>query len=356
MSSTRVAVVGASGYTGGELLRLLLEHPAVTIAGVYAHSKAGEPLTKVFPHLTGRLDMTLAAFDADAIARAADVAFLCLPHAASATAAAQLLERKVRVLDLSADFRLRDAATYDAWYATKEHPHHPAPTLLPEAVYGLPELPGKRAALAKTRLVAVPGCYPTASMLPLAPLLAAKLIQPDGLVIDAKSGASGAGRTPGAGTHLPEIVDGIRPYKVAGTHRHTAEIEQELGLVAGRALAVTFTPHLLPISRGILACAYATPTDPARPAAAYHEALAAAYAGEPFVHVLAPGQLPDTSHVRGSNHAHVGVAYDARTKRVLAMGAIDNLTKGASGQAVQCLNLLLGLPETTGLGAVAVFP
>ncbi len=336
-----VAVVGASGYTGAELLRLLLEHPGVEIAGLYAKASAGQPLGRVFPQFAGRLDRTLEPLDVDAAARAGFV-FSALPHGESAPVVEALLERGATVLDLSADFRLRDPAAHAAWYR-----HGASDAVRARAVYGLPEL--RRAELAGARLVAVPGCYPTAAILAAAPLLRARLIEPT-LVVDAKSGVSGAGRGVSLATHFSEIGEGIRAYKVAGQHRHTPEMEQELGA------RVLFTPHLVPMSRGILASVYAAPTDAERPPAAYREAMLAAYAGEPFVTVLPEGALPDTSHVRGSNRAHVTVVWDARTRHVLAMAAIDNLVKGASGQAVQCLNVLLGLPETTGLGGVGLFP
>jgi N-acetyl-gamma-glutamyl-phosphate reductase len=350
-----VAVVGASGYTGAELVRLLSQHPHVRLQGLYARGSAGQPLGKVFPHFAGIAglgDQLIEAFDAEAVT--AQAVFCALPHGDSARAVAALHARGKTVIDLSADFRLRDPATYAQWYGTPEHPHHPAPELLEHAVYGMPER--HRAALRGARLVANPGCYPTASILPLAPLLDARLVSSEGIVVDAKSGVSGAGRGTSLGVHFSEIGEGIRPYKVAGAHRHTSEIEQELGRAAGQPVTLIFTPHLVPMTRGIVACVYAAPTDPSRPAAAYQEALQNAYAHEPFVSVLPAGQLPDTSFVRGSNRIHVGVAYDARARRVLAIGAIDNLVKGASGQAVQCLNLALGLPETAGLGAPAFFP
>jgi N-acetyl-gamma-glutamyl-phosphate reductase len=353
-----VAVVGASGYTGAELVRLLAQHPRVAIAGLYARGNAGQALGKVFPQFAGMPGLgerLLEPFDDAAIAATAKVAFCALPHGDSARAVAALVARGVTVLDLSADFRLKNPADYAAWYGTPEHPHHPAPELLAQAVYGLVEL--HRARLPGARLVAVPGCYPTASILALAPLLEAGLVSPEGIIVDAKSGVSGAGRGTSLGTHFSEIGEGIRPYKVAGTHRHTVEIEQELSALAGgRELRVSFTPHLVPMTRGIVSCVYAAPTDASRPAAAYHDALTKRWAGEPFVSVLPPGQLPDTSFVRGSNRIHVGVAYDARARRVLAMSAIDNLVKGASGQAIQCMNLVLGYPETTGLGTAGVFP
>jgi N-acetyl-gamma-glutamyl-phosphate reductase len=348
-----VAVVGASGYTGAELLRLCLGHPRVELTGVYARSKAGEPLARVFPQFAGRLPLTLEPFDPDGVAKRAEVAFLALPHGESAPAAAALVDRGMTVLDLSADFRLADQAEYAAWYGSAEHPRHPAPELLARAIYGLPEL--HREELRGARLVAVPGCYPTAAILAIEPLLAAGLVSPDGLVVDAKSGVSGAGRTPSLATHLPEAAEGIRPYKIAGSHRHTPEIEQELARVARRPVRLTFTPHLVPMSRGILACVYATPTSE-RPASAYQEAIEARWRGEPFVVALPAGQLPDTAFVRGSNRAHTAVAVDARAGRVVCLSAIDNLVKGAAGQALQAMNVALGLPETEGLEAVGLFP
>ena len=354
MDRVPVAIVGASGYTGAELMRILARHPGVAIESVMARRAAGQRVGDVFPHLGATVDLAIEAFDADAIAARARLAFAALPHGESAAVVAALRQRDVPVLDLSADFRLRDPAAWAAWYGDGAHATHPAAALVPGAVYGLPEL--HRAALPAARLVAVPGCYPTAAIIALAPLVAARLIEADGIVVDAKSGASGAGRTPGQATHLPEAGEGVRPYKVAGAHRHTPEIEQELGRIAGRELRVLFTPHLLPMSRGILSCGYARPTDPARDADAYRAALAAAYAGEPFVEVLAPGRLPDTAFVRGSNRVQVTAVFDARTRLVLAISALNNLVKGAAGQAVQCMNLMLGWPETTGLEQLALFP
>ena len=344
MAPTRVAIIGASGYTGAELLRLLLRHPGVEVAVVAARRAAGQRLAEVFPHLGW--DAPIEAFDAAAIAARAEVAFSCLPHGEAAPIVAELAGRGLRVLDLSADFRLRRG--WEDWYASKEHPVHPAPGLVAEAVYGLPER--HRAALREARVIAVPGCYPTASILAVAPLLDRGLVVRESLIVDAKSGASGAGRSPSQGTHLPEAGESIRPYKVGGAHRHTAEMEQELGTT------VLFTPHLVPMSRGILSCVYATPAGDVRDPDDFRRALADAYAGEPFVTVLPPGALPDTAHVRGSNRIHLTAVHDPRSRRVLAMSAIDNLVKGASGQAVQCMNLALGLPETQGLEQIALFP
>jgi N-acetyl-gamma-glutamyl-phosphate reductase len=339
---TSVAIVGASGYTGAELVRLVLAHPRLELRGVFAKRAAGQKLADSFPQFAGRLDLEFQPYSADAVD--AEVAFLALPHHESAEVGAELYARGRYVLDLSADFRLKSQAVYEQWYGK-----HAAPHLLEEARYGLVER--HRQELRGARLVAVPGCYPTATLLPLLPLLERKLISPEAIVVDAKSGVSGAGRNPGAAFHYPEVEGGVRAYKV-GEHRHTPEIEQELARVGGRE--ITFIPHLLPMSRGILSNGYATPTDPARPAAAYQDALRDAYRGEAFVAVV--DKPPDTAFVRGSNRVHVAAFYDPRARRVIAMGAIDNLVKGAAGQALQCLNAVMGWPETEGLDQVGIFP
>jgi N-acetyl-gamma-glutamyl-phosphate reductase len=321
---------------------------------VVARDNAGKRLGEVLPStfgVQGVGDRMLEAFTPDAagdLAKRVDVAFLCLPHAASAAAGLALFQAGVRVVDLSADFRLRDVATYERTYGGK----HPAPELLAKAVYGLPEL--HRDELADARLIAAPGCYPTSSILPLAPLLRAGLCSTEGIVIDSKSGVSGAGRSPGPAYHLPEAAEGIRPYKVAGTHRHLPEIEQELSLAAGTKLEVMFTPQLVPMTRGILSTCYAK----ARPGVSEEDCRKAArdlYA-RGLVSVLPGGVLPDTLWVRGSARAQVGYALDQRTGTILAMGAIDNLAKGASAQAVQALNVALGLPDGAGLPEIAQFP
>lgn len=330
------AIIGASGYTGAELVRLLLAHPQVEIASLHAKSSAGQPVAAVFPQFAGVLNLQLEPVDVDAIADRARVVFSALPHGEGAQIVAALVARGLHVFDLSPDFRLRSAAEHAVWYGRDT-----VPELRAQAVYGLPER--HRAELRNARLVAVPGCYPTASILAVAPLLDA-LEGP--FIIDAKSGVSGAGRGPSLGTHFPEIAEGIRPYKVAGTHRHTPEIEQELGR------RVTFTPHLVPMARGILACVYARP----RTDGDLRMQLQAAYADEPFVTVLSEGAVPDTAHVRGSNRVHVAVTVDRRAGVVVAMAAIDNLIKGAAGQAVQCLNLAMGWPERTALAQTALFP
>ncbi|HUS64098.1 MAG TPA: N-acetyl-gamma-glutamyl-phosphate reductase [Kofleriaceae bacterium] len=342
-------MVGASGYTGAELLRLLVGHPRVEVVAVCATEKsAGQRIDRLFPSLAGSLALTIEVFDAARVAERAEVVFTALPHGHSARAVAELRARGRRVVDLSADYRLHDAETYRTWYG--DHPHT---ELLAGAVYGLPEL--HRAELAGAELIAAPGCYPTAATLAIAPLLARGLVRPDSIVVDAKSGVSGAGRSAALGYHFPEVGESLRPYKVAGTHRHTPEMEQEMSRAAGAPVRVLFTPHLVPMTRGILACVYA---DPARAVteAELRAAQAEAYAGEPFVAALEGDALPDTAHVRGSNRAQVAVRHDARTGKVLAISAIDNLVKGASGQAIQCMNAALGWPETDGLLGAAVFP
>jgi N-acetyl-gamma-glutamyl-phosphate reductase len=349
----RTAIVGAAGYTGAELLRLVHRHPELEIAAVFARDNAGKRLGEVLPStfgVRGLGDRVLESFAPEAageLAQRVDVAFLCLPHAASAAAGKALHQAGVRVVDLSADFRLKDAATYERTYGK-----HPAPELLPTAVYGLPEL--HRRELEGARLIAAPGCYPTSSILPLAPLLKAGLVSTEGIIVDAKSGVSGAGRSPGLAYHLPEAAEGIRPYKVAGAHRHLPEIEQELSLAAGKELKVVFTPQLAPMTRGILSTVYAKITPGASEDDCRNAALELYREG--LVSVLPAGVLPDTLWVRGSARAHVAYALDRRTGTLIAMGAIDNLAKGASAQAVQALNVALGLPDATGLPEVAQFP
>ena len=349
MEKVRVAVIGATGYTGAELLRLLVAHPRVEITRVVGHGKAGLPVADVLPSFHGVLGGTIAAFDADDVRAHAEVAFLALPHGAAASVAKELRARGVLVIDLSADFRLRDRALHAQWYG-EDH----APELAREAVYGLPEL--HREALRRADLIAVPGCFPTASTLALAPLLGDRLVLTKGLIIDAKTGVSGAGRTPLPNTHFPETSEGVRAYKSAGQHRHGPEIEQELSAVAGEAIRVVFTPHLVPMTRGMLATAYAIAIDESVTAARCTEAARVLYANSPVVVVLEPGSHPDTLWVRGSARAHLSYARDERTGTIIAQAAIDNLGKGASGQAVQCLNIRFGFPEDLGLPAVALFP
>jgi N-acetyl-gamma-glutamyl-phosphate reductase len=346
--TTRVAILGATGYTGAELLRLLLQHPEIRVTEIVGQSKSGQRVAAVLPALAGLVGGDVASYDAERIAKNADVAFACLPHGASGKIVAELHAKGLPVLDLSADFRLRDPKVHAEWYG-----HDEAPELRDKAVYGLPEL--FREALRGASLVAVPGCYPTASSLPLAPLLEAGAIEDGPIVIDAKSGVSGAGRQPGERTHFAETTEGFRAYKTGGSHRHTPEIEQTLSRVSGREVRVSFVPHLVPMTRGILASSYVR-LRPGFDAQRVTELARARYEGSPSVHVLDPGGCPDTLWVRGSNRAHLSYTLDARTGWLLCQGAIDNLVKGASGQAVQCFNLMRGYSEGMGLLGAAMWP
>lgn len=343
----KVAIIGGSGYTGLELLRLLARHPDVTVTAVTSREHDGRPVAQVFPALAGIYDLTFSWPDPARLARAAEFFFVALPHKTAMAVVPTLLAAGAKVVDLSADFRFRDRTVYEHWYQA-----HTAPELLAEAVYGLPEL--YRPAIKSARLVGNPGCYPTSVILGLAPLLAAGLIDPHSIIADCKSGVSGAGRSLRLTTLYCEVNDAFRAYKVA-EHRHTPEMEQELSRLAKEPLTITFTPHLVPMSRGILATLYATPRRPVEPAA-LQAAYETFYRGEPFVRVCPPDTLPTTTAVRGANYADVAVRLDQRTNRVIALAAIDNLTRGASGQAVCNMNLMLGRPETQGLDGVPLLP
>lgn len=342
-----VAIVGATGYTGAELARLLLRHPQVAIAALTSERSAGEPFGKAFPAFQGRLDLVLEALNPEAIAQKADLVFLCLPHHESMQAAATFRELGRKVIDLSADFRLIDAKVYEAWYGP-----HVAKDLLEDAVYGLPEL--HRTAVAQADLIANPGCYPTSCILGLAPLIKEKLIELDSIVCDSKSGVSGAGR--GAKTDILycEVNESFKAYGV-GKHRHTPEIEQELSRLAGQKVAITFTPHLVPMDRGILSTLYARARGKVLPKA-LHDLYREFYAKEPFVRVRPLGAFPATHEVRFSNYCDLGVHFDERTGRVVVVSVLDNLTKGASGQAVQNMNIRMGWEETLGLLDTAPVP
>jgi len=344
----RAIVVGGTGYTGAELVRLVLGHPSLELVSIVGNTTAGQAVADVLPSLRGIVEGAVQPFDPDAIVKQADVAFCALPHAASAEAVGALRQRGQKVFDLSADFRFEDLSVYEAWYGK-----HPVPERLSEAVYGLVEL--HRDELRDADLIAVPGCYPTASTLALAPLVKNGLIRSDGIAVDAKSGVSGAGRGVSSATHFPETGEGVRAYKV-GVHRHAPEIEQELSRLAGVPVKIAFVPHLLPMTRGILATCYAQPAGSSVTAAGCIEAARALYVGSPSVHVLDEGQHPDTLWVRGSNRVHVGYAQDRNSGMIIAMSAIDNLVKGASGQAIQCLNVRFGLDEGAGLQAPAQWP
>ncbi|GHH48662.1 N-acetyl-gamma-glutamyl-phosphate reductase [Streptomyces candidus] len=339
----RAAVAGASGYAGGELLRFLLAHPGVRIGALTGHSNAGQRLGALQPHLGPLADRVLEPTTADVLA-GHDVVFLALPHGQSAAVAEQLGE-EVLVVDMGADFRLTDAADWEAFYGSPHAGTWP---------YGLPELPGARAALEGTRRIAVPGCYPTAVTLGLFPAYAARLAEPEAVIV-AASGTSGAGKA--VKPHLlgSEVMGSMSPYGVGGSHRHTPEMIQNLSAVAGERVTVSFTPTLAPMPRGILA----TSSAKARPGATYEAVRAAyekAYAGEPFVTLLPEGQWPATASVYGSNAVQIQVAHDTAAHRIVVVSAIDNLAKGTAGGAVQSMNIALGLDESAGLSSIGVAP
>lgn len=344
----RVGIIGASGYTGVELARILSGHPECELTTVTSRQYAGKPLSSVFPSLRKRVELVCENPDLDHLKEKADFFFTAVPHKTAMDIVPALLAAGKKVVDLSADFRLRDAQVYEQWYQA-----HSCPDLLPKAVYGLPEL--YRDQVARTPLTANPGCYPTSVILGLAPLLRERLIDPGTLIIDSKSGTSGAGRTASVGTLFCEVTDGFRAYKVGGAHRHIPEMEQELSILCGNPVTISFTPHLLPISRGILSTIYAAlaqNSDIQAIRALYEET----YADEPFVRICPPGTFPATQHVRGSNCCDIGLQQDTRTGRIIVLSAIDNIAKGAAGQAVQNMNLMEGFPETEALMGAPFFP
>jgi N-acetyl-gamma-glutamyl-phosphate reductase len=350
-TKAKIGVLGASGYTGSELVRMLLRHPRAEITLLTAERSAGKTMREVFPQFSPFDLPALVALDGVDWAKAGlDIAFCALPHATTQKVIAQLLAQApaTKVVDLSADFRLHDTAAYAKWYG---HEHH-APELQKEAVYGLSEI--HRREIRRARLVANPGCYTTCAQLPLIPLIKSKAIELDEIVCDAKSGMTGAGRAARESMLFSEVSEGFSAYGV-GHHRHMAEIDQELSLAAGREVIISFTPHLVPMNRGILSTIYVrgrrgrTPED-------LHAILLKFYAKEPFVHVLPFGETPQTRHVRGSNMTFIGVARDRIPGRAIIISALDNLVKGASGQAIQNMNLVMGYPEAMGLEQVALFP
>jgi N-acetyl-gamma-glutamyl-phosphate reductase len=352
-SPVPVGIIGARGFTGGELLRLLVSHPQLQLDYVTSESQAGMPVSESFPTLGSLTDLRFERYDPDTALSRAQAFFFALPDGEAMKAAPALIEAGARVVDLSGDFRLKDPAEYARWYGRE----HASPHLLAEAVYGMPEL--NREAITTARLVANPGCYATAGLLALAPLVAGGLTNPRTLIIDAKSGVSGAGGRVGMKEEFsfPAVNESFRAYGAPG-HRHTAEMEQSLAGLApadGERLLLQFTPHLLPITRGILATCYAdvSPETTAEDLVARYREF---YAAAPFVTILEPGQFPQTGHVTGSNFARIGVAVDSRTRRALVTCAIDNLMKGAAGQALHNLNLMLGLPEDGGLRLPALYP
>ena len=340
----RIAVLGASGYTGADLVRLALTHPRMEITALAANAKAGQTMAQIWPHFAmyPALPKLVKADEIDF--SAIDAVFGCLPHAASAELFSTIAGP--RIIDLSADFRLKDAKIYADWYGGP----HPAPALLPGAVYGLTEF--ARGALPGARIAACPGCYPTAVLLALLPLMAVHAIGPSNITINALSGVSGAGRNLKEANLFGEIAEAVHPYGI-GHHRHMPEMEQELSLRAGQQVTISFTPHLIPMNRGeLVTCIVETPHGPDY----LRELLADAYGGEPFVHLLPQGIAPATRMVRGSNHCVINVFADRVPGRAIVIAAIDNLVKGSSGQAIQNFNVMFGLPETMGLEQAPLFP
>jgi len=345
-SKISIAVIGATGYTGVELLRLLANHPRAHVVSATSRQYAGKRIDEVFPALTP-YPLVCENLNVSKIAKRVKVAFLCLPHHEAMNVAADFRKRGVKVIDLSADFRLRNVRIYEEWYGP-----HSQKKLLQDAVYGLPEL--HRPKIKKAKLIASPGCYATTNILALAPLLKYNMIDPKDIICDSKSGVSGAGRSANVDNLYSEVNDSFKAYKVAN-HRHTPEIEQELSELAGTAVTLTFSPHLVPMDRGIFTTIYCKPHRKwtAEQVVTIYKKF---YRKESFVHILPAGQSPATKNVRGTNNCQIGIVTDERTERLIILAALDNLTKGASGQAVQSFNLMHGIKETMGLPIGALVP
>ena len=336
----RVGVVGATGYAGAELVRILSGHPEVELSILTSRQFAGVPFDRIYPSMTGVVDKICVEMDVDRIGESVEVVFLALPHKIPMTHVPELLRRKLKVVDLSADFRFADATVYETHYQP-----HTAKALLNEAVYGLSEVYTER--IRNARLIGNPGCYPTSVLLPLVPLLKNGLLEPETLVADSKSGVSGAGRSPSLTTHFCEVHESFKAYKVA-EHRHNPEMDEILSMEAGDRVHITFVPHLVPMSRGMLTTIYAGP----RPGVRLDDirsCLVASYRNRPFIRICENGRMPETRHVRGTNFCDIGVRMDEPGGRLILISAIDNLVKGAAGQAVQNLNIMFGLDETAGL-------
>ncbi len=338
-----IGILGATGYTGAELIRLLHSHPQARIAYCSSRQYNGKPISEILDFLKGSVEFDLEEFNSSAIKNRCDVVFSCLPHGVSMGFIAQIID-SVKIVDLSADFRLRDVSLYQSWYQ-----EHSNPELIHEAVYGLCET--YREEIRNARLVANPGCYPTSVLLPLIPLLKAGLVEKDDIIVDSKSGVSGAGRGLSLKSHLCETGESFTAYKVGRSHRHIPEMEQELSLAAGENVNIEFTPHLLPISRGMLSTIYVNTSANEQD---LKDCIKAFYLGSRFVRVI--NGFPATKDVRGTNRCLMGVAKNTASRRATIISVIDNLTKGASGQAVQNMNLMFGLDEATGLDFVPVFP
>jgi N-acetyl-gamma-glutamyl-phosphate reductase len=343
----KIGIIGASGYTGQELVRILARHPQAEITAATSERFAGAAVADIFPSLKGLVDLRLSELSIQRIVGEADFIFTALPHETSMGVVQECIKAGKRVVDLSADFRLKDLDLYELWYGK-----HSCPDLLPEAIYGLPEL--HRDEIKKAQLVANPGCYPTGAILALAPLLEQGMISPVGIVVDAKSGVSGAGRSPSMTNLFCEVAEGLKAYGVA-THRHTPEMEQELSTRAGTEVHLLFVPHLIPITRGILSTVYARASGELSTEQVW-DAYQRRYGKEPFVRLCPPGSFPSTVEVRGSNYCDLGVMTDLRSGHLIVISAIDNLVKGAAGQAVQNMNLMCGFPETMGLEQIPLAP
>jgi N-acetyl-gamma-glutamyl-phosphate reductase len=343
----RVAVVGASGYTGLESVRIVLRHPELELAVITSEQRAGQPAGDCFPALRGLTDLKFEANDPAGLAGRVDVAICCLPHAASAQTIAAIHEVGILAMDISADFRLRDPVVYEENYG-----EHKAPQLFGGAVYGMPEV--YREEIKTAKMIAAPGCYPTGALLPMLPFLKAGVVETQGIFVDSKTGVSGAGRSLQDGFLFAELEGNSHAYKVA-SHRHGPEMEQEASLAAGEPVSITFVPYLIPTIRGIVSSVLMRGKG-GLSATAAQEILASAYADEPFIRVLPVGEAPALQSVKGTNFCDVAVTVDDHTGNVVALSAIDNLVKGSGGQAVQCLNIMKGWPETTGLTEMAPVP
>lgn len=343
----KVAIVGASGYTGAELLRILVGHPEVEICSVTSRQHEGLPIHQVFPSLIGFCELVCEPLDVAAISARADLVFTALPHKSAMEVVPGFLNAGCKVIDLSADYRLKDQDVYQQWYQP-----HTSPELFTQAVYGLPELYAEQ--IRSAQLIANPGCYPTSVILGLAPLLEQQLIDPETLIVDSKSGVSGAGRGIKLGSLFCEANEGFRAYGIA-SHRHTPEIEQELTALANTSIRLSFTPHLLPVNRGILSTCYADLRQD-KTTEELLELYRRRFANEKFVRIMPGDQLPNIAYVRGTNFCDIGLVSDQHTGRVIVVSAIDNLVKGAAGQAVQNMNITCGFAESQGLGIVPTFP
>lgn len=347
MQQIPITVIGATGYTGLELVRLLINHPKAEIVSVTSRQFAGESLSDVFPAFKGKTDLICEKLQVSSIAKKIKVAFLCLPHGESMSIAKSFRQHGVKVIDLSADFRIKNVGVYESFYQK-----HTQKELLKTAVYGMPEL--YRNQIKQASLIACPGCYPTSIILALAPMLEKRMILTQGIICDSKSGVSGAGRSAALSNHFCEVHDDFKAYKISG-HRHVPEIEQELSNLAGEPLNIVFTPHLVPIDRGIFSTIYCKPVRK-WPLEKIIQLYQKFYRKEKFVYVGNAGFIPSTKNVRGTNFCHIGVHLNEQTETLIICSVIDNLTKGASGQAVQCFNLMSGFNETMGLIQIGLVP